>query len=125
MYADRGLNKLYERINHEMQEETQHAHMIIGRLLFLGTTPDLSEQEGLNIGSTVQEMLQSDLDLEYKVMADLKDTIAICETEQDYQTREILKVILADTEEDHAYWLQQQLRLIETIGLPNYLLSQM
>jgi bacterioferritin len=125
MYADWGLNKLYERINHEMEEETQHADAIIGRLLFLETTPDLSQQDGLNIGSTVPEMLKSDLDLEYRVVGDLKEAISVCETEQDYQTREILKVILADTEEDHAYWLEKQLGLIEKIGLPNYLQSQM
>jgi len=125
MYADWDLTKLYERINHEMEEETQHADALIKRLLFLETTPDLSQQEGLNVGSTVPAMLQSDLDLEYKVIADLKEAIAVCETQQDYQTREILKWILADTEEDHAYWLEQQLGLIEKIGLQNYLQSQM
>lgn len=26
---------------------------------------------------------------------------------------------------DHAHWLEQQLRLIDMIGLPNYLQSQM
>ncbi len=31
---------------------------------------------------------------------------------------------LNDTEEDHAYWLEQQLGLIERIGLQNYLQSQ-
>jgi bacterioferritin len=30
-----------------------------------------------------------------------------------------------DTEEDHAYWLEIQLRLIDQIGLQNYLQSQM
>ena len=125
MYADWGLNKLYERINHEMEEETQHADWIIQRLLFLEVQPDLSQQDPLNIGSTVPEMLQNDLDWEYQVMADLKEAMAICESEQDYQSREILQKILTDTEEDHAYWLEQQLGLIELIGLPNYLQSQM
>jgi len=125
MYDDWGLTKLYDRINHEMQDETQHADMLIKRLLFLETTPDLSDQEGLKIGSDVLEMLQSDLDLEYKVIADLKEAIAICEVEQDYQTRELLRVMLGDTEEDHAYWLEKQLGLISKIGLPNYLQSQM
>lgn len=125
MYDDWGLTKLYDRINHEMQDETQHADMLIKRLLFLETTPDLSDQEGLKIGSNVPEMLQSDLDLEYKVIGDLKEAIAICEQEQDYQTRELLRVILGDTEEDHAYWLEKQLGLISKIGLPNYLQSQM
>ena len=125
MYEDWGLTKLYERIGHEMQDETGHADMLIKRLLFLETTPDLSEQGALKIGSTVQEMLQNDLDLEYQVIGELKEAIAVCEQEQDYQTREILKVILADTEEDHAYWLEKQLGLIDKIGLENYLQSQM
>lgn len=125
LYDDMGLTKLYERINHEMEEETQHADMIIKRMLFLEVTPDLSDQAPLKIGSTVPEMLKSDLDLEYEVVAELKEAIAVCEAEQDYQTREMLKVILEDTEEDHAYWLEKQLRLIDMIGLPNYLQSQM
>jgi bacterioferritin len=125
MYADWGLNKLYERINHEMEEETEHADKLIQRLLFLETTPDLSQQDGLSIGKDVPSMLKNDLDFEYRVIKDLKEAIAICEQEQDYQTREILEQILADTEEDHAYWLEQQLGLIDKIGLPNYLQSQM
>jgi bacterioferritin len=32
---------------------------------------------------------------------------------------------LKDTEEDHAHWLEQQLRHIEQMGLANYLQSQL
>lgn len=39
MYLDWGLNKLYERINHEMQDETQHAALLIERILFLEVHP--------------------------------------------------------------------------------------
>ena len=125
MYADWGLTKLYERINHEMADETQHAAALIERILFLEGIPDLSQQDGLNIGKTVPEMLRNDLEFEYKVIGDLKNAIAVCEQEQDYQTRDILLKILADTEEDHGYWLEKQLGLIEKIGLQNYLQSQM
>ena len=125
MYADWGLTKLYERINHEMADETQHAAALIERILFLEGIPDLSQQDGLKIGKTVPEMLRNDLDFEYKVIGDLKNAIAVCEQEQDYQTRDILLKILADTEEDHSYWLEKQLGLIEKIGLQNYLQSQM
>lgn len=125
MYADWGLQKLYERIDHEMQDETQHASALIERILLLGGKPDLANKDEIHIGTTVPEMLKLDLDLEYKVIGDLKAAIAICEQEADYQTREILRQMLADTEEDHAYWLEKQLGLIEMIGLPNYLQSQM
>lgn len=124
MYADWGLTKLYERINHEMQDEVQHAAALIERILFLEGTPDLSQQDGLNIGKTVPEMLSSDLAFEYQVIGNLKTAIAVCEREQDYETRNILLKILAETEEDHSYWLEKQLGLIEKIGLQNYLQSQ-
>lgn len=124
MYDDWGLSKLYERINHEMEDETQHADALIKRILFLEGIPDLSVQDKLRIGSTVPEMLQNDLDVEYEVVAALKQAIVICEEEQDYQTREILEVMLDDTEEDHAYWLEKQLGLIQRLGLENYLQSQ-
>ena len=68
---------------------------------------------------------KNDLQLEYQTIREVKDAIAICEQEKDYQTREILQVMLGETEEDHTYWLEQQLRLIKLIGLPNYLQSQM
>lgn len=125
IYDDWGLKKLYERTSHEMEEETQHADALIKRLLFLETQPDLSQQDGLRIGSDLPTMLRNDLELEYEVTAALKRAIAVCESEQDYQSREILEVMLKDTEEDHAYWLEQQLGLIEKIGLANYIQSQM
>lgn len=125
MYEDWGLSKLYERIDHEMDDEKQHADALIKRILFLEGTPDLATRIPLNIGKDVPEMLASDLKLERQVITDLKNAIAQCETERDYQTREILEKMLADTEEDHTYWLEKQLGLIDKVGLQNYLQSQM
>jgi len=124
MYEDWGLSKLYERLNHEMEEETGHADQIIKRLLFLEVTPDLSIQDGLEIGNDVKTCLQNDLNLEYKVSKDLKIAISICEQENDYVTRKMLIIQLEDTEEDHMYWLEKQLALIEKIGQQNYIQSQ-
>ncbi|MBD9357207.1 bacterioferritin [Methylomonas albis] len=124
MYQNWGFNKLYERINHEVQDETGHADALIKRILFLEGTPDLSKREPLAVGSDVPEMLKNDLAVEYKVVADLRKVIAYCETVRDYQTREILEMMLDDTEEDHAHWLEQQLGMINIIGLQNYLQSQ-
>lgn len=125
MYKDWGLYKLYERLDHEMKEETEHAEALMERMLFLEAQPDLSKPDALKVGATVPEMLQNDLDVEYKVAADLKESIGICEQEQDYDTRRILVGLLDDTEMDHAYWLERQLGLIEKLGLQNYLQSQM
>ena len=125
MYRNFGLHELYERINHEMEEERDHARALIARILFLEGRPDLTRREPLNIGTDVPSMLKNDLDLEYAVVHSLREVIAACEQARDYVTREILEQMLDDTEEDHTRWLEQQLWLISQIGLPNYLQARM
>lgn len=125
MYENWGFSKLYERIAHEVQDETNHADALIKRILFLEGTPDLSVREPLLVGRSVEEMLQNDLAVELKVVQDLRKVMGFCESVQDYQTREILRVMLEDTEHDHAHWLEQQLGMIKRIGLANYLQSQL
>lgn len=125
MYADMGLNELAEKSIHESDHERQHARALIQRILFLEGKPDLSKRDALKIGKTVPEMLKSDLAVEYKVDGDLKKAMAACEKAQDYVSRDILGVQLEDTEMDHAYFLEKQMKLIELVGLPNYLQSQM
>ena len=124
MYADMGLNRLAEKSLHESEHERQHARALIQRILFLEGKPDLSKREGLNVGHTVPDMLASDLAVEYKVVKTLTAAIALSEAEQDYVTRDMLKIQLDDTEMDHAYFLEKQLRLIKLTGLENYLQSQ-
>lgn len=125
MYADWGLTKLYDRIAHEFDDEKGHAKLLIERILFLEGTPCMTKRDDLRIGSDVESMLQGDLDLEYDVAEALRDVIDTCEKERDYQTRAILQKLLEDTEQDHAYWLEQQLGLIKRIGLANYQQSMM
>lgn len=125
MYDDWGLTKLYNRLNHEMEEETQHADWLIKRILFLEGVPNLSKRRELLVGHDVKSMMENDLKLEMEVVAAVRDVIATCEAERDYQSREILEKLLFDTEEDHVYWLEQQLGLIERIGIANYTQSQM
>lgn len=124
MYEDWGLHRLYERLDHESQEEGGHADALIRRVLFLDGTPDMS-RDSLNIGTDVISCLEADLALEYKVRKDLAKGVQLCEAKGDYVSRDMLRAQMADTEEDHTYWLEKQLGLIKKIGLPNYLQSQM
>ena len=125
MYADMGLNELAQKSIHESDHERQHARALIQRILFLEGKPDLTKREALKVGKTVPDMLKADLAVEYKVDGDLKKAIAACEKAQDYVSRDMLQTQLEDTEVDHAYFLEKQLRLIELVGLQNYLQSQM
>lgn len=125
MYDDWGMKKLFERIDHEFDDEKGHASALIERILFLEGTPDMVTRQPLRIGKNVPEMLENDLKVEYEVDKALKDVIKLCEDKKDFHTRAILQKLLEDTEVDHAYWLEQQLGLIDKIGLQNYIQSQM
>lgn len=125
MYRNFGLHRLFERINHEVEDEREHARALIARILFLEGRPDLATRAPLQIGTDVPSMLRNDLAVEISVVQELREAIAACEQVRDYVTREMLEKLLDDTEEDHAHWLEQQLWLIDQVGLPNYIQSQM
>lgn len=125
MYANFGFPHLATVSLHESEHERQHARALIQRILFLEGTPELGKRSALKIGATVPELLQADLEVEYHVVDQLKKSIAACEIAQDYVTRDMLARQLEDTEMDHAYWLEKQLRLIGLVGLQNYQQSQM
>lgn len=124
MYQNWGLNALFARIDHEVDDERGHASLVLERLLMLGGQPDLATPHALTIGCDVPSMLANDLTLEQQGVALLREAMAHCERVGDYITRDILQVLLKDTEQDHLFWLEQQLGLIEKLGLENYLQSQ-
>ena len=124
MYSDMGFAQLAAKALHESAHELQHARALIQRILFLEGTPNLAKRDALKIGKSVPKMLEADLSVEYKVVGDLKKAMAACEKTQDYVSRDMLGIQLEDTEMDHAYFLEKQIRLIELIGLANYQQSQ-
>jgi len=123
-YEDQGLHALYERISHEMEEETEHADALLRRILFLEGDPDMRPLP-FEPGKTVLEMLERDLAVEYEVRANLAAGMKLCESLGDYVSRDVLLKQLQDTEEDHAWWLEQQLGLIKRIGLELYQTSKL
>jgi bacterioferritin len=92
--------------------------------LFLEGLPNLQNIGKILIGENTPEMLACDLKLEQLAVPDLKDAILYCESVRDYVSRELFEDIL-ESEEEHIDWIETQLELIEKIGLPNYLQSQM
>lgn len=125
MYEDWGINKLHDKLSHEFDEELDHAKRLTEHILFLEGTPDTVSRAPVNVGNNVKEMLENDLVAENTVAESLRKIIGVCEAEKDYVTRDILNILLDDTETDHIYWLEQHLGLIEKIGLANYIQSQL
>lgn len=120
IYEDWGVQKLYERIDHERVDETNHADSLIRRILFLGGKPNLKLRMDYTVGDNVKDLLQSELNLEFENQKLLKEAIRICEAESDFQSRSIVMSLLKDTEEDHIKWMEIQLELIDKIGIELY-----
>lgn len=123
MFANWGFHRLCERVAHEREEELEHADKLMRRILFLEGTADVGTRGKLAIGKDVPEMLKNDLAYELAVVEEIRDAIAVCEQEQDYESRDVLRELLHDTEWDHTHWLEQQIGLIDLLGLQNYLQS--
>ena len=121
MLENWGYGKLHERISHESDDERGHAAKLIERILFLDGEPDVAARAKLRIGSDPKQMLENDLDFELEVARSLNDAIALCRDEGDNGTREMLEELLNDTERDHVFWFESQLKLIDEVGLKNYL----
>ena len=124
MYEDWGLTKLGKHEYHESIDEMKHADKLIKRILFLEGLPNLQDLGKILIGENTQEMLECDLKIEHKAHIDLKEAIAYCESVGDYASRELLEDIL-ESEEEHIDWLETQLSLIASVGIENYIQSQM
>ena len=123
MLADWGLSILAKKEYEESIDEMKHADKLIKRVLFLGGLPNLQDLGKLFIGENVQEVIKCDLSLEMMAIPDLKLAIAHTETVKDYMSRELFTDIL-ESEEEHVDWLQTQLRLIEQMGIENFVQLQ-
>jgi bacterioferritin len=124
MLKNWGFGRLGKHEYQESIEEMKHADRLVERILMLEGLPNLQDLGKLMIGTDVPEVLRGDLQLERTSQTTLKAGIAHCESVQDFVSRELLVSILDDTEE-HIDYCETQLELIDKVGLPNFLQSQM
>ncbi|WP_419147646.1 bacterioferritin [Pseudoalteromonas 'SMAR'] len=123
MYKNWGLEELNEKAYKKSIKDMKQADDLIERILFLEGLPNLQHLEKLRIGEHTEEMMACDLAFELDQLPQLRQAIALCETEQDYVSRDLLESIL-EYEEDYVDWLETQHFLIKNTGIENYLQSQ-
>ncbi len=118
-----GYKKLSEHTKKEAINEMKHAEKLIERILFLEGMPNLNDMPKLAVGKDVKSQFQNDLALEKNAVTEYNSSIATCRKAGDNASADILQVILAD-EEEHVDFLEEQLSLIDSIGIQNYLAQQ-
>jgi bacterioferritin len=121
MFRNWGLEKLNDYQYKQSIRVMKEADKLIERILFLDGLPNLQNLGKLLIGENVVECLQGDLKYEKDIHRPLLvESIALCETLQDYVSRELLEDLL-EASEEAIDWLETQHSLIEDVTLPNYL----
>jgi len=123
MYRNWGVDALNEACYKKSIKDMKQADELINRILFLGGLPNLQDLGKLYIGEHTEEMIKMDMHFEMEQLPVLKDAIALCESERDYVSRELLQEILGH-EEDYVDWLEAQEYQIEHVGIQNYIQSQ-
>jgi bacterioferritin len=120
MLDDWGVSKLAKHEYKESIEEMMHADTLIKRILFLEGLPNLQELGKLMIGEDVKEILECDLKLELDGVKSYREAVAYADSVNDFVSRDLFAKILVD-EEAHVDYLETQLRLIEQVGIQNYI----
>lgn len=115
-----GVTKLGAYEYKESIEEMKHADRLIERILFLEGVPNVQRLNKILIGETVEEILRSDMTLEEKAVADLREAIPYCESVRDFVSRDLFSAILRD-EEHHIDFVETQFDLIARVGIQNYI----
>lgn len=122
--AFHGYTKLAEKYKEEAGEEGEHAAAVIHRIqqlegfpVYQATATDLPPAL---TRWDIQALLESDLETERTVLDSLAGMIEQAEQMNDWETGNVLRVLVTQTEE-HITWLATQLNLIKELSLPNYL----
>lgn len=123
MFNDWGIEQLGSAEYKESIHQMKHADKVIERILFLEGLPNLQHLGKLYIGQHTAEVLTCDVRKVKENIEAIKEALILAEEKLDYVTRDLLEDIL-EKEEEYWDWVTTQLDLTETVGIENYIQSQ-
>ena len=122
LFKSQGFEKLGQKYLDHYTEEMEWVEKYANRMMDLGCVPEVNISKQGKLIEDAKAYIEADLKIQregveslYKMMPSLA-----C----DPTTYDITKAYLADEEED-LYWSEEQLDLIEKIGMQNWLMRQM
>ena len=123
MFNDWGIEKLGSAEYKESIYQMKHADKVIERILFLEGLPNLQHLGKLYIGQHTAEVLNCDVRKVKENIEAIQSAVKFAEQTLDYVTRDLLQEIL-EKEEEYLDWTTTQIDLIESVGIENYIQSQ-
>jgi bacterioferritin len=121
---DWGLDRLAEKMREEMNEELGHAGRFIDRILFLEGMPKVEAAKAPVQAQGLDALFRADLGEERGVVQFYTQAAQDAAKDNDIGTARLFEDITIE-EEGHVDWLTRQMRMLEKMGEPTYMLSQM
>ncbi|MDP8929116.1 MAG: bacterioferritin [Actinomycetota bacterium] len=112
-----GLAKVFRDVSFD---EMRDAERIIERILYLEGHPNLQRLSSVNVGEDPVEHLRLAAESERSAIETLRQGVELAVEVGDYGTRGMVAEMLEE-EEEHLYFFERQLQVVERIGVENYL----
>ena len=122
IFASEGFTKLADKYAEHAEEERGWVTKCIDRLLDLGCEVKLEAKREAPVCKNPVDWVKHDLQVSRDGLAWLAEITEAAR--DDYTTYDMLKAFYQDEEED-MYWGEQQLELMECIGVQNWLIQQL
>ena len=123
MASNWGFSRVAHLFRSNSMSEMQDAQHLIRHILYLEGLPNLQRLNEIQVGESIQEDLELNLEAEKGAVGVLAEAITHCASVSDYTTRSILEGMIRE-EEEHIDTLETQLEIISAIGIDLYLNQQ-
>jgi len=122
LFASKGYGKLAEKYDGHATEEMDNVNKFIQRIIDLGGPAVVEASPAFPIYDDPVEFIKADLRISQEQVPILMQVTK--SLEDDFKTYDLLRDYALDEEED-MFWMEEQLELIEKIGLQRWLVKQL